>query len=192
MKKNPEFYESQRFRQWWLVLLMGGVIVLFLFGFIRQIIFGLQWGNNPMSNIGLIIVAVGIILFTLWFFFLRLDVEVNKEGIYWRFFLLEFKGHFLSWDEIAESKVSKYNPMAFGGWGLRVNGVSLIKIKGVRIENSKDSINRMSDKTTVYSVSGHYALHLTLINGKKVLIGTQHPEELAETLEQIHGSRNKK
>jgi hypothetical protein len=59
--------------------------------------------------------------------------------------------------------VRKYKPLAeFGGWGLRF-GVS----------------------GKAYNISGNKGLQLELTNNKKLLIGTQKPEELSEALNKI-------
>lgn len=61
------FTEKQRFKQWWLWIILIGINVLFLFGVFKQVIVGQQFGNKPMSNSGLIITALLTMLFTLLF-----------------------------------------------------------------------------------------------------------------------------
>jgi hypothetical protein len=47
------FREEQRFSQWWLYLLLGGVAagttILFSFGIFKQLVHGQPWGDRPMS-----------------------------------------------------------------------------------------------------------------------------------------------
>jgi hypothetical protein len=52
------FAERQRFKQIWLWLILLGVNGLFIFGLIKQVIFGYQFGDKPMSNVALIIVTI--------------------------------------------------------------------------------------------------------------------------------------
>ena len=168
IKKNKNalsYSEQQAFNQWWLFILLCGINVVFVVGCIKQLGFGISWGNNPMSNTVLIIYAVFFFFFSLWFLRMRLRTEIDSEGIQWKFFLLEFKAHFLSWDEIEDYEVSKYKPLSFGGWGIK-----------------------SSQKTKVYSTSGNYALKLKLKNGRYIYIGTQNPEELKDVLNKIHVS----
>ena len=165
-KNSLSYFERQWFRQWWLILLLAGINLLLITGCIKQLGFGISWGNKPMNDVSLIIITIVLLFFTLWFIFLRLDVEIDKKGISWQFFLLEFKPHFLAWDEIEYFEVAKYNPMSFGGWGIKSNW-----------------------KSKVYSTSGNYGLKLRLKNGRSIYIGTQHPEELNDVLNKIHVQR---
>ena len=50
-----EFKEKQKFTQWWIWLLLIGLGAIAVYGIIQQILFGVDFGNKPMSNIGLII-----------------------------------------------------------------------------------------------------------------------------------------
>lgn len=157
------FEEHQRFTHWPFVILMLSVNLFFIWVGISQLVLGKPWGNNPMSNFGLVLLIVFVLLFTLWFFFLRLDTIIDKDGIYVRFFLFHFRFKFYSWDEIEMAEVKKYRPVySFGGWGIRAGF-----------------------KSTAYTVSGVYGLELKLKNGKKLLIGTQKADELTKFLENI-------
>ena len=45
---SPVLYqEEQRFRQWWVWLLLLGIAALSWWGFYEQIVRGRPWGNNP-------------------------------------------------------------------------------------------------------------------------------------------------
>ena len=132
-----------------------------------------------------------MLLFTAWFFCTHLDTEVSKDGVSWRFFLLEFRTHFLSWDEIDNAEVVTYDPMQFGGWGAR-STLGSIRIKSFKENHSRKIKCPGFNKTKVYNVSGNKALVVELTNGKKILIGTRRPEELSEILTQLHAQRNKK
>ena len=188
--KNPiSYFERQRFRKWWLLLFLFGINALFISGCIKQIVLGVAWGNNPMNDVSLIILTICIFLLSLYVFFSHLDMEVSREGIYWRFFLLEFRSHFLSWDEIDNYEVSQYDPLSFGGWGIKYKG-SIVRIKSINISLINSSLE--SRKATVYSTSGNYALKLKLKDGRHIFIGTRHPDELNSILNQIHAQRSKK
>ena len=91
------FAESQRFKQWWLWIILIGINVLFIFGVFQQVIGGHQFGNKPMSNSGLIITTVLTLLFTLLFLNFRLETIIKREGIYVRFFPFHFKFKHFSW-----------------------------------------------------------------------------------------------
>lgn len=169
MKKMPiEFYEVQRFRQWWVWLLMIGVNVLFLWGCVQQLLIGKPWGNNPMSDTGLIIVAVSMLLLSVAMFGTKLHTFINNEGVYVKLFPFQFRYKLYEWNNIQAVSVRKYNPLKSGGWGWKVS----------------------MDGTKYYSMSGNMGLQLVLMNGKKVLIGTRQPERLTDILTKLGKMKN--
>ncbi|MBX2959059.1 MAG: hypothetical protein KF732_03800 [Flavobacteriales bacterium] len=61
--------------------------------------------------------------------------------------------------------VRQYSPLTeYGGWGIRLG---------------------LFGKGTAYNVSGNKGLQLEFTNNKKLLIGTNKPNELTETLTKI-------
>ncbi|NJL15117.1 MAG: hypothetical protein HC913_20355 [Microscillaceae bacterium] len=165
MNEEILFSERQRFKQWWLWLILLGINGLFLFGVFRQVIGGQQFGNKPMSNTGLI-VATGLSIFlVLLFASIRLDTTIKKDGIYVRFFPFHLKFKHYTWDSLTKSFVRQYSPMnEYGGWGLRLG---------------------LFGKGTAYNVSGNKGLQLEFTDKKEILIGTNKPDELNETLKKI-------
>lgn len=120
MANETLFTERQRFKQWWLWLILLGINGLFLFGVFRQVIGGQQFGDKPMSNIGLLITAVLTIFLTILFLNFRLDTLIKKDGIYVRFFPFHLKFKYYAWEKLTKSFVRQYSPIAeYGGWGLR-------------------------------------------------------------------------
>ena len=159
------FTERQRFKQWWLWLILLGINVLFLFGVFKQVIGGQQFGDKPMSNVGLLVTTGLTILLTLLFVNFRLDTNIKKDGIYVRFFPFHLKFKHYTWDNLTKSFVRQYSPLTeYGGWGLRLG---------------------LFGKGTAFNVSGDKGLQLEFTNNKKLLIGTNKPDELTETLNKI-------
>ncbi|PXV68788.1 hypothetical protein CLV62_10151 [Dysgonomonas alginatilytica] len=161
------FSETQKFRQWWLWILLLAVFFkcnsLFLYGIFKQIVKGEQFGNNPMSDTGLLSVSIVTFIITsliiCLFAYLRLDTKITEDGIYVKFFPfnLTYKKH--EWEQISKSFVRQYNPISeYGGWGLRLGALN---------------------------VSGNKGLQLVFKNGKKLLIGTNKVAELNELLTKI-------
>ena len=160
MNTNGFFTETQRFKQWWIWILLLGMDCLFLYGIIKQAVFEQQFGNKPMSNTWLLITFGLTLLMTLLLVCCRLETRINEDGIYVRFFPLQFTHKKFSWAEVSKLYLRQYRPMAeYGGWGIRygVNGKA-------------------------YNVSGNMGLQLEFISGEKLLIGTNRPKELTETL----------
>lgn len=88
-----------------------------------------------------------------------LKTTITDDGIEVRFWPFMRRRIFRS--EIVEARVRKYSPIGeYGGWGIKYG---------------------KSGKC--YNTQGDMGLQLRLKDGKKVLIGTQRPEELAEFIE---------
>jgi hypothetical protein len=159
------FTERQKFKQWWLWLLLLSINGLFLFGVYKQVIDGQQFGDKPMSNAGLLVTAGLTILLTLLFVNFRLDTNIKNDGIYVRFFPFHLKFKHYTWDSLTKSFVRQYSPLTeYGGWGL---------LLGLFVIGS------------AFNVSGDKGLQLEFTDNKKLLIGTNKPDELTETLNKI-------
>lgn len=160
--ENILFVEKQQFRQTWIWIILIGIFLLTLWGFIQQVVLGVPWGDNPGSDTIMIIstlLSIGLI----WLFgIMCLKTEVTNEEIrvqYYPFFTKTY-----NWQEIEKAYVRQYKPIGeFGGWGIR-----------------------FSPRGKAYNVSGNMGLQLVLKNGKRVLIGTQLPDELGRVVNLIH------
>lgn len=161
MNQEIIFSEKQRFNQWWIWTILIGVNGLMLFGVLQQLLFGRQFGDTPMNNTALVIVTVLSILVSSLIFVFRLETEITNEGINVRFFPFISARHY-PWYTISRSFVRKYSPLGeYGGWGIRFG---------------------IFGKGTAFNVSGNQGLQLVFIDDKKLLIGTNKPEELTEAL----------
>ncbi len=170
MNNEILFAEKQKFKQWWAWLILLGINGLFLFGVIKQIIGGQQFGDKPMSNKGLLITAALTVVLTLLFTTFRLETKIKKDGIYVRFFPIHLKFKRYAWESLTKVYVRQYSAMTeYGGWGLRLGSF---------------------DKGSAFSISGNKGLQLEFNDSKKILIGTKKPEELTETINKIGQIKN--
>lgn len=163
MNTNFLFTEKQKFTQWWIWLILLSINGMFLYVIYRQIILNELFGDNPMSDVGLLVMFVFTVFLSLFFVIMKLETNVDKEGIHVRLFPLHLKFKHFKWEEIDKAYVRKYHPIReFGGWGLRLgfNGFA-------------------------YNVKGNYGLQLEFKNRKKLLIGTCKVEELDAVLRQL-------
>ena len=145
------FCEEQRFRQWWVWLLVAGIAALSWWGFYEQIIRGRPWGSNPGPDwfMWLMWLAFGI-AFPLWFWRMKLVVEVTADEVRMR--LWPFANRVIPLADIAAIETRTYRPIGeFGGWGVR----------------------GFSRRNMAYNVSGDQGVQLTLRDGSRVLIGSQ-------------------
>ncbi len=154
-----QFKEVQKFNS--LIWLLLAPIALFIFyGLFKQIVLGEPFGENPMSNTGLILTALLVLAIVLLFLSLRLETKINKEHVHFRLF--PFTNKIIHWKDIKSAEVQKYGFV--GGWGLRIG----------------------TKYGTVYNMSGDMGLILELVNGKKLVIGTQKAEELKLIVSKLH------
>lgn len=148
------FKEEQKFRQWWLWLILIGLNLIPAYGIYKQIIRGQIFGDHPMSDVGLISFQIFTLLFLVAFWAFKLVTEIDEDEIYIQFYPLVKRS--ISWSEVKTANMVNYGFV--GGWGIRLT----------------------YKYGTVYNVNGDKGLLLELENGKKVCIGTQKPEDLAE------------
>jgi 4-amino-4-deoxy-L-arabinose transferase-like glycosyltransferase len=149
---KTEFKESQRFTQWWLWVILIICTILPLFS-----IFNLQKesaSDNPTSHTDLIIYLVIIFAVIVLILFMRLKTEINQTAIKISFF--PFVKKTINWSDVKSAKIVNYGFV--GGWGIRLG--------------TKYGI--------IYNINGNKGLALELLNGKKLLIGTQKESELSE------------
>ncbi len=156
------FTEKQKFTQWWIWIVLLGMNALFLFGIYKQFILKQTFGKNPMSNNELLIATGLCIAIALFFLSLKLETIIKKDGIYVRFFPFHLKFKYYSWDSLTKSYLRQYSPLIeYGGWGMRLG---------------------LFGKGKAYNVSGNRGLQLEFTNQKKLLIGTNKPEEISAAL----------
>ncbi len=165
MNKSILFEERQRFKQWWLWILLLGINGLFIFGVLKQVAGGQQFGNQSMDNTVLLVVTGFTLLLTGFFLSSRLDTKIREDGIYVRFTPFHFSFKHYTWEELTKSYIRQYSALSeYGGWGLRTG---------------------FSGKGMAYNVSGDNGLQLEFTSGKKLLIGTNKPDQLAEVLSKM-------
>jgi hypothetical protein len=152
------FSESQRFRQWWMwTILFIAFLVPLGFGCYNWYLHGFekQW------LYGLSVTVIGPILILVLLRVIKLETKIDHTGVYYCFAPFQRKLSLKPWDEVAKAYVREYKPIReFGGWGIRIS-----------LRNG-----------AAYNISGNMGLQLVMKNGKKLLIGTQQPNEINELL----------
>jgi hypothetical protein len=157
------FREVQRFRQWWLwlVIIIGPLTIWY--SAYRQFVLG-EHGRRaiPDGLLWILWLLVGVGL-PLLFYCAQLVTEVRIDGIYLRFFPFHFSFLRFPADSIKHSEARTYSPIGeYGGWGIRYGW------------NGK-----------AYNVSGNQGIQLELNEGKRILIGTQRPLEFLAALQSL-------
>ncbi|MGB5530912.1 MAG: DUF6141 family protein [Ignavibacteriaceae bacterium] len=156
------FKEVQRFRQFWLWIIVIVTCAIPWVGMIIQIILSQKFGNNPAPDwIIMLIWLVFGIGFPIFFYSIRLNTEVRIEGIYLRFFPFHRKFKIYTYNEIDSYTEREYKPIReFGGWGIRYG-------LGGR----------------AYNVYGNKGIQIIFKNKKKLLIGTQKAKEFHKAIQ---------
>jgi len=153
------FKEEQKFTQWWLWLILIGIGVLPIIGIYKQLIIEEKFGDNPMSDLGLIIFSIFIFGLITLFWFMRLKTIIDQNEIRMSFF--PFVKKKVNWKDVKSAEVVNYGFV--GGWGIRLG----------------------TKYGTIYNIKGNRGLAIELLNGKKFLTGTQKETELREILAKI-------
>jgi hypothetical protein len=160
------FEEQQRFKQWWLWITLILINGLFILAIYRQLFLNEPFGNNPLSNGGLLLVVGLTLLICLLFISFKLTTKITKEGIYVQFFPIHFKPQFYSFETMQKINTRNYSAlMEYGGWGIRQG---------------------FFGKGKALTTGGNEGLQLELKNGKKLLIGTRKTDEINHILGKLN------
>ncbi len=157
---KPYFKEEQRMNQWWLWVMLFAFLLFPVYGLFQQVVLGKAFGNNPMSNTGLIIVFI-FMAGLLWFFrSIRLVTEVENDEIrvFFRPFMIKKTIRF---SDITRLEIVNYG---FVGYGIRWVG---------------------GKYGTVYNTRGKYGLFIQYGKNRKFVVGTQKKDELEREISKI-------
>lgn len=154
------FTETQRFRQWWLLLMVSAPIIYSLYSLLDKFVFSASESDTtPLSGllIGFIVNDLLLVIFLL----IKLETTIEKETLSVRFFPFHLKSKVFRKDEITKLEIRKYKPIReYSGWGIRGSG-----------------------DNRALNVLGNMGLQIEFTDGKKLLIGTQKPEELEAAIQ---------
>jgi|TARA_B100002049_G_C16012470_1_gene346446 hypothetical protein len=153
------FKEIQRFDQWWLRLLLVVILAIAVSPIV------MEWDTLDLSRYELASVVLSILvvlaLFLGFWYIFKLETTIDEKGITYRFVPFHIKSRFKSWQEIKSASIRKYHPIReYGGWGYRI---SFTKRKALTTKGKK-------------------GLQLVFQDGNELLLGTQHPEKIAQLL----------
>jgi hypothetical protein len=166
---DVRFVEEQRFRQWWLILLVLFVVAVtaipFGSGMVQQLVSGQPWGDKPLPDgalVGVGIFAIGIPLGVAWLLLAaRLTTTVGDATLHVQLWPIHRKRKELDLMRLTKIEAQTYRPLRdYGGWGVR-----------------------RGRKGWAYNVSGDRGVLLTYDDGETVLIGSQRDAELADAIE---------
>lgn len=163
------FREIQSIRSPWIWGLIMIPLIVIIYGMLRQLFFEIPWGNNPMSNIGLLIVGLILIIGSpLFIYFIRLEIQVRGNGVYYRFSPFHLRFQRILLDNLRSYQVIHYRPLRdYGGWGIRYGKYG-----------------------KAYTLSGNIGIQLVTVDHKKFLLGTNKPDDVKNALDSIQKNTN--
>ena len=160
MKGKLIFKEEQSFVGTWTWYVVIGVTALSIGG----TALGLMFTDKTEGMIGLIIAAIvtgGILVL---FYTSKLYVSIDQDHLYYRYPPFVTSEKRISRDDVKEIYTRKYKPITeYGGWGYR------FRLRSGRALN----------------VAGNNGVQLVLKNNKRLLIGTQKPEQMNQAVRRL-------
>ncbi len=162
------FKESQRFSQWWLLLIEVVVLGMVFFSFYEAY----QQFSSGGSNESLISSTISVIIAVLAISFIhsiKLSTRIDEKGISYQFFPVHLKPKVVLWEELSQCTIRKYSAITeYGGWGIR--GISRRSVFGV------------GSRGRAYNIKGNMGIQLEFNDGGKLLIGTQNSDTAGLTI----------
>jgi Family of unknown function (DUF6141) len=163
------YREVQKFRQWWIMMILLLSLGIWLWGIVQQLVYKIPFGNHPITDLGLILIGIIVLIPVLVFLWIKMITEIRTDGLYYKMYpLMGFKK--IAASEIKDWEVKEYSPLKeFGGWGIRFSAK----------KGGGKAIN----------VKGKHGLQLELNSGKKILIGSQDPEKIKAAMQKLLSSK---
>ena len=158
-----KFEEKQQFRQRWVYIvyiLLFALLALFISAAIEQIVFSRPFGDKPGSNFILLLVTLFILTLLFLLYQTSLETQVTDAGVGFRWKPFQKTYRKFAWSEMDKVEIISYGFVGYG-W-------------------------RMTPYGTIYNVAGDKGLRIHLKSGRKIVLGTQKPNELAGFLRRIN------
>ena len=164
METEVLFKETQRFRQWWLWLILIGLNGVNVWFLIEKYIYKKAFPDTTYhSYSGAEVGCIIVLLVTALIMITKLETMIDTNRIEVRFFPFHLKVKTFLAQNIGLAYVRKYKPLSeYGGWGLR---------------------NGLAAKGKAYNISGNQGIQLVFKDGSWLLIGTQKPDEAGAALQ---------
>lgn len=155
MEAKEVFKEEQKFRQWWLWLLIIGFNAFAIYKVAAS--FSNQNSIDTASTITLLI----MVLAAVFFYIMNLKSKIYEDRIEINFFPFGIHKVY-NLKDVERLEIIKYNPILdYGGWGIRFGAYTISGNMGLKIYYKKTNFT------------------------DAILIGTQKPEELSKIIKSI-------
>lgn len=167
------YTEQQRFTQlrwiWFLTIpILLSTLIFMLNALYQQLILNEPWGNEPISDAGLIGLALFVISSQAIMFWIllsiRLEIEISEQEFRYKFF-----SYFKRWNVLTHNDIADYSFVK------NTFGIS----RGVGYHKN------IFAKTTRMNISGKYLLVLNTAQRKTILLSTQNKEEAERAMSKL-------
>ena len=103
------FKEIQTVKSQWIWGLVLIPMVIILYGMVQQLIFKKPWGNNPMSDTGLLIIGLIVVIgLPLFVSLICLEIIVHNQGVDYRYSPFHLRYQRLPKDRLATYQIIHY------------------------------------------------------------------------------------
>ena len=154
------FVEEQRFNQWWIYVIL---LIPLLSLFVKYIFNVDNYGaSDKEALVGMSLSLIVVLMVAVLILLIRLKTKIDEKGVYYQFYPFNLNEKFIPWSNISQCYIRKYRPLSeYGGWGYKISPFGRGRVTNIR---------------------GNKGIQLELINGKKLLIGTQKVMEVEKVL----------
>ena len=158
------FREQQKFSLCFCVVLVCSVVVgIVIIGSVLAIQDSVDASVFVTAILGGIVAPIAIVAL---FLLTSLETEVRSNALYVRLFPFHIRHRKIPAEDLSECYARTYRPiLEYGGWGIRY---SFRKGRG-----------------RAYNMTGNQGVQLVFKNGKRLLIGSQKPDDLAQAINSI-------
>lgn len=172
------FREEQPAKQTFIPLIMIPIwllsAVFFGVAFYQQLVLGKPWGDNPMSNNGLLITGISVItglgVLVSILFVSSLITEVHSDGFYFKFSPFINRMRRIPLEQIASAEVRKLIPFSDRReWGIHRHPLR---------------------RTISYNVGGNKAVVITTTTGRRFMFGTSRMEEMRKAIDKMMAGKS--
>ncbi len=151
------FTEKQWFNQWWMQLINLALLGMLLYFWYKWWVLGDKVDKVAPDDItGQVVVSLLLMLSFGVIYIFQLHTKIDDRGIHYRFFPFHRSFKTIPWREMEKCYTRTYKPLTeYGGWGYKFGTVG----------------------GKAYNVKGNQGVQIQFKNGKKLLIGTQKPDD---------------
>jgi hypothetical protein len=165
------FEEKQGFNQWWIQIINLGLLGLLFYFIYKWYVVGEKVDKVPANDYWGQVLVIALLLLSMGLIYIfRLTTIVDDRGISYQFFPFHRNLKLKPWSTMDKCYTRKYNPLSeYGGWGYKLG------------TNGK-----------AFNVKGNQGIQIKFKNGKKLLLGTQKPEEAQMVIDRYFKKYNER